>query len=284
MNLTKFNGDTNNIQGLADKPTQSASQLKALFDKIGTDIKTYINEILTTEIDTELGNKANNSDVYSKTETDTLLGNKANNSDVYSKNDVYNKTEINNIRLDSLEIKTLNTNDMNNVTETGIYQVGNNPLTNGPTKFTTWYSLIVIKFSNVFIHQYIYKPVPGELAFREYSGEQTAWRDWKYLSSDVVAKSDFAVLTGTVNFSDSSKVNPLGEYQINYPSGFTVNNCVVISCMIDDNDMYYSTPHSYNSKEQYVILYTNKIALCDKYAYAQQFTHVKYKIVLMKIS
>lgn len=58
MSLTKFNGETNNIQGLADKPTQSASQLKALFDKIGTDIKTYLNGTLTTEIDTALAGKA----------------------------------------------------------------------------------------------------------------------------------------------------------------------------------------------------------------------------------
>lgn len=71
MSLTKFNGDTNNIQGLADKPTQPASQLKALFDKIGTDIKAYINGTLTTEIDTELEKKANNSNVYSKAEADT---------------------------------------------------------------------------------------------------------------------------------------------------------------------------------------------------------------------
>lgn len=58
MSLTKFNGETNNIQGLADKPTQSASQLKALFDKIGNDIKAYLNNTLTSEVDTALGNKA----------------------------------------------------------------------------------------------------------------------------------------------------------------------------------------------------------------------------------
>ena len=56
MSLTKFNGATNNIRGLADKPTQSALQLKTLFDKTGDDLKTYINETLTTEIDTELSN------------------------------------------------------------------------------------------------------------------------------------------------------------------------------------------------------------------------------------
>lgn len=56
MSLTKFNGDTNNIQGLADRPTQSASDLKAKFDKVGEDLKKYINETLTPEIDTALNN------------------------------------------------------------------------------------------------------------------------------------------------------------------------------------------------------------------------------------
>lgn len=71
MSLTKFSGATNNIRGLADKPTLSASELKEKFDKTGDDLKTYINETLTTEIETELGEKANSSNVYTKTETDT---------------------------------------------------------------------------------------------------------------------------------------------------------------------------------------------------------------------
>lgn len=70
MSLTKFNGATNNIRGLADKPTQSALQLKTLFDKTGDDLKTYINETLTTEIDAELGTKANSSSVYTKEQAD----------------------------------------------------------------------------------------------------------------------------------------------------------------------------------------------------------------------
>jgi len=86
MSLTKFNGDVTNIQGLADKPTQSASALKALFDKIGSDLKTYINGTLTTEIDTALGGKANSNnvyaknEVYAKAETNSLLENKAPNN------------------------------------------------------------------------------------------------------------------------------------------------------------------------------------------------------------
>lgn len=82
MSLTKFTGDTNNIQSLADQPNLTASQLKAKFDKTGDDLKTYINSTLTSEIDTEFGNKANSSNVYTKTQTNektdgtVLLNNK----------------------------------------------------------------------------------------------------------------------------------------------------------------------------------------------------------------
>lgn len=91
MSLTKFNGETNNIQSLPDKPTQTASQLKTLFDKTGDDLKTYINSTLTTELDTSLGTKANSSNVYTKTETDTALATKADSSDVYTKTEIDNK-------------------------------------------------------------------------------------------------------------------------------------------------------------------------------------------------
>lgn len=101
MSLTKFTGATNWIRSLINKPTKPASELKEDFDKAGDLIKTYINETLTEEIDTQLENKANNSDVYSKTEANTLLGEKANSADVYTKaesdnllNDKANSTDL----------------------------------------------------------------------------------------------------------------------------------------------------------------------------------------------
>lgn len=58
MALSKFNVDVNNIQSLSDRPNTidglSAQELKALYDKAGSDIKTYINTTLTTELDTAL--------------------------------------------------------------------------------------------------------------------------------------------------------------------------------------------------------------------------------------
>lgn len=55
MAVTKLIADVNNIQSLSDRPNTidglTSSQLKELFDKAGADIKTYINETLTEEID-----------------------------------------------------------------------------------------------------------------------------------------------------------------------------------------------------------------------------------------
>lgn len=62
MSLPKFNEDVNNIQTLPNQPTLTPAQIKALFDKAGVDIKTYLNSTLTTEIDakiTELTTKIN---------------------------------------------------------------------------------------------------------------------------------------------------------------------------------------------------------------------------------
>jgi hypothetical protein len=57
MALTKLNVNVNNIQTLADQPTESATVIKQKFDKAGADIKSYINDTLTTEIDNTLATK-----------------------------------------------------------------------------------------------------------------------------------------------------------------------------------------------------------------------------------
>jgi len=51
MSLTKLTENLNTIQGLADKPSETASQLKEKFDEAGNKIKTYINSYLTEELD-----------------------------------------------------------------------------------------------------------------------------------------------------------------------------------------------------------------------------------------
>lgn len=59
MALTKFLTNVNNIQALSDKPNEidglTSAELKAKFDKAGSDIKTYINDTLTEELDTKFG-------------------------------------------------------------------------------------------------------------------------------------------------------------------------------------------------------------------------------------
>lgn len=54
MAITKFLESVNNIQNLSDNPNTSgmtAAELKTRFDKAGTDIKNYINDTLTEELD-----------------------------------------------------------------------------------------------------------------------------------------------------------------------------------------------------------------------------------------
>lgn len=53
MSLTKFLKDIRYHQSNEDKPVMTAQQLKELFDQAGIDIKEYINETLTNELDNE---------------------------------------------------------------------------------------------------------------------------------------------------------------------------------------------------------------------------------------
>lgn len=57
MALTKLVVNVNNIQALSDKPNEidglTSAELKARFDKAGSDIKTYVNEVLTEEVDSK---------------------------------------------------------------------------------------------------------------------------------------------------------------------------------------------------------------------------------------
>jgi len=58
MAITKFTTDTEVIQGLSDRPNSTdgltADQLKTKYDTNGTNIKDYLNNTLTTEVDTSI--------------------------------------------------------------------------------------------------------------------------------------------------------------------------------------------------------------------------------------
>lgn len=57
MSLTKFTGNTNAISELPDTPTLTSEELKAKFDEAGANIKKYINETLTEEIEQSISNE-----------------------------------------------------------------------------------------------------------------------------------------------------------------------------------------------------------------------------------
>lgn len=69
MALTKLTENLNVIQSLADKPALTAAELKQAFDTASNSIKTYLNETLTDELDTILGELASG-----ETDLETALG------------------------------------------------------------------------------------------------------------------------------------------------------------------------------------------------------------------
>lgn len=116
---------------------------------------------------------------------------------------------------------------------------------------------------------------------------------WNAISnSKVVERGDFAVLTGTLNS---------GSATINYPTGFTKDNCVVISTMLtnpnnsntgigstfDSTNLIRGTvPLSVEFTSSNIVIYTKNIGLSNgnTAAVSDVSLGLSYKIVLMKIS
>lgn len=78
MSLTKLTANLNKVSSLPDKPTLQSDELKAVFDEAGNEIKDYINEILTTEIeklvsDTAKANKTTVENLLTSTSTTNAL-------------------------------------------------------------------------------------------------------------------------------------------------------------------------------------------------------------------
>lgn len=84
MALTKLTANVNNIQALSDKPNETdgltSSQLKERFDKAGADIKAYINNTLTEEIDTVISSIPDGDDYVLKTDSRLTNSRQCNNS------------------------------------------------------------------------------------------------------------------------------------------------------------------------------------------------------------
>lgn len=58
MSLSKLGAEVNNIQKLSDSPNLTPQELKTAFDQAAMDIKDYLNDILTKELDEILAKKA----------------------------------------------------------------------------------------------------------------------------------------------------------------------------------------------------------------------------------
>ena len=54
LNLTKFTEDMNKIASLDDQPALTSAQLKAKFDEGGVAVKTYLNDTLTLEVESQV--------------------------------------------------------------------------------------------------------------------------------------------------------------------------------------------------------------------------------------
>ena len=86
-------------------------------------------------------------------------------------------------------------------------------------------------------------------------------------------RGDFAILTGTANFTSSNQKN------VSYPNGFTKDNCVVISLMLG---YQYGNLQTVSSA---IVEFNDYVMIIrDNYAYDNRYNHVDYKIVLMKVS
>ena len=84
MALTKFTEAVNNISQLSDRPNETdgltSDELKQRFDKAGMDIKTYLNSILTTELDRILATIPDTSNLVSDDDSRLTNSRKCNNT------------------------------------------------------------------------------------------------------------------------------------------------------------------------------------------------------------
>lgn len=84
MALTKFREAVNNISQLSDRPNETdgltSDELKQRFDKAGIDIKAYINNVLTQELDTILATIPDASQLVTTNDNRLINSRQCNNS------------------------------------------------------------------------------------------------------------------------------------------------------------------------------------------------------------
>lgn len=95
-------------------------------------------------------------------------------------------------------------------------------------------------------------------------------------------QANIAVLTSNLTGVSRTK-------ELSYPSGYNMNNCVVVAILCKwDNTEYYTTPTNQTINSQIipaesVELNSNKVVFKSEYSYLNS-VGVSFKIVLMKVS
>lgn len=114
------------------------------------------------------------------------------------------------------------------------------------------------------------------------------------VKSNVYIKDNFAVLTGTYTLpaGEGGTYAPDTSVDINYPEGFTVNNCVIVSAMNGKTsaniygtniDIGTAGPYAIGVDHFYFALLSNKIVLRKTGTNpTQNEQNYQYKLVLLK--
>lgn len=173
--------------------------------------------------------------------------------------------------------------DIRMLSEAGIYICKNPTIENGyPTTLAG--VLEVIKSSETSGHVIQRYSVDGSnIIYERHIGEELG--SWV----KIINSGDYAVLTGSFEVAISSS----GTKEFDYPSGYTVDNCVAVSFgikVIENKGYNYEGIYTDsgdaldNSYRRRLNLNSNKVKMVVYNPNSEQAMTVNYKLVLMKIS
>lgn len=178
--------------------------------------------------------------------------------------------------------------DIKTLEEAGIY-ICSNPTTAKGYPTTVPGVLEVIKSSETSGHVIQRYSVDGSnVTYERHIREEVG--SWV----KIINSGDFAVLTGTITMPEAGSEAITGSSTVNYPSGFTKDNCVVVSIMSHNtvHTDWWATPQSPTSSSYMLgngdtkaIFKPTAITIMSSKAHTDAArSDVTYKLVLMKIS
>lgn len=289
MSLTRFLKNIKYHQSQPDRPVLSANELKQLFDQAGVDIKDYINETLLNEIENELSTKmAKAGGAISGTVN--MADNKITFSDngniEFKENGYGNKFRI--IPDFSGE------GDENKLLIQGI--------TGGEGEDSNdWVTLahITAQNGNIFINGTLTGTITNAIKWNNFindlNASNTSGTRLVVLNGDKLQYREignifsgyFQELKGNITIGANTNCNTL----LNYPAGFTKENCyiVAVGIQVNENKGYnwkgtFSDSASLlmNAYKKYINTEASGIRVVIENANTSQKTF-NYKILLMKI-